>query len=119
MEKKKPMSKSQEIVANFRKIRKQNGISVEQIVRYLKENGVTVANKTIYGWETGVAAPDINTFLLLCRFYGVTNISQLTDIGEGVGVHTDIITADEISFLHAYREKKEMQQAINKLLDME
>lgn len=46
MEKKKPMSKSQEIVANFRKIRKQNGISVEQVVRYLKENGVTVANKT-------------------------------------------------------------------------
>ena len=39
----------------FRKIRKQNGISVEQVVRYLKENGVTVANKTLYGWETGVS----------------------------------------------------------------
>ena len=33
--------------------RKSNNLSVDDIAAYLDECGISVANKTIYGWESG------------------------------------------------------------------
>lgn len=35
--------------------RKANNLSVDDIAAYLDECGISVANKTIYGWESGVS----------------------------------------------------------------
>lgn len=38
--------------------RKSNNLSVDDIAAYLDECGISVANKTIYGWESGQTQPD-------------------------------------------------------------
>lgn len=37
--------------------RKANNLSVDDIAAYLDECGISVANKTIYGWESGQTQP--------------------------------------------------------------
>lgn len=58
----------------LRQARKDADISVNDVVLYLEENGINTAAKTIYGWENDSARPSINTFLLLCKKYGIKDI---------------------------------------------
>ena len=51
--------------------RKANNLSVDDIAAYLDECGISVANKTIYGWESGQTQPDADTLLLLFSYISV------------------------------------------------
>lgn len=42
----------------YRKLKK---LSVENVAAYLQDNGIPVASKTIYGWESGQTQPDADT----------------------------------------------------------
>lgn len=39
----------------LKKCRKQNDLSVHEVSKKLKERSLNVAEKTIYGWESGVS----------------------------------------------------------------
>ncbi len=51
--------------------RKEAGLSVKEVVSTLKLQGISVAEKTIYGWESGNRQPDADTFLALCKVYNI------------------------------------------------
>ena len=86
------MKSTYEAMQELREIRKKREIKMAQVVKHLHENGIDVAEKTVYGWESGQANPSIQVFMLLCRFYGVADIHQLfadeeNQTDEGVRMH--------------------------------
>ena len=54
--------------------RKNAGMTVEEVYHFLAENNINSATKTIYGWENDFSSPNIHTFLLLCKCYGIKDI---------------------------------------------
>lgn len=58
----------------LKKSRKKAGLSVEDVYKYLLENNIHSNPKTIYGWENNFSFPNIHTFLLLCKCYGIKDI---------------------------------------------
>lgn len=62
------------IGSTLKKKRRQAKLKVENVTDFLRENGVNVAHKTIYGWENESAFPSINTFLLLCELYEIEDV---------------------------------------------
>lgn len=57
--------------------RKENGWSVKEVSEKLKDCGITAAEKTIYGWESGQRQPDADTFMVLCQLYGITSFEEI------------------------------------------
>lgn len=62
------------IGTTLKKARKNAHMSVENVCLFLSENNIHVATKTIYGWENDFSSPNISTFLLLCKLYGIKDI---------------------------------------------
>lgn len=97
--------------------RKQNKLSVTNVSDLLKSNNLSVAPKTIYGWESGQTQPDADTLLLLCKIYGIENI--LNTFGyESEKSNPIILTEFEENLIMRYRETPNMQEAVHKLLDL-
>lgn len=63
-------------------------------------------------WETGYSQPDANTLFKLCEIYGVS-VDEAFDFDK-----KNQLTAHEIKLVKAYREKKEMQTAVDILLQI-
>lgn len=107
------MKSTTDVLLLLKEIRKKRNIRVEDVVAYLHEHGVDVAVKTVYGWERGGACPSIQAFVLLCDFYGISDICKLfsDDIKSS---HDD---CEMRSLWKAYCSHENMQFAVNKLLD--
>lgn len=61
------------------------GLSIEQVSAKLKEIGISVAPKTLYGYENGASMPNVPTFIALCDIY------EVTDILSSVNQHSSAI----------------------------
>lgn len=111
------MSK-QRIAEGLRNRRQGLKLSVREVAEYLAQEGKRVSTKTIYGWEKAYSQPDADTLMLLCRFYGITNM--LAEFGyEESARKSSGMTPIEEKLVIAYRRQKKMQPAINKLLDLD
>lgn len=110
--------KNENIARVLKYHRKLNHLSVAEVSRILGEDHIFVAEKTIYGWESGQTQPDADTLLKLCKIYHIQDI--LLTFGYLPKTHeTDIyLTEYEIELIKQYRQKQEFQPAINKLLDL-
>lgn len=109
------------VMENLRILRKQNQVSVEELASYLENHGIFNNVKTIYGWENGIGTPSFDAILLMCSFYGVTDVFQLADMhisSANISEISDypIFTDEEKKLIAAYRERKEYQKAIRRLL---
>lgn len=62
------------IGSTLKNARKNAGMSVDDVACFLHKNEVSVATKTIYGWENDFSVPSVSTFLLLCELYGINDI---------------------------------------------
>jgi len=51
--------------------RKELKLSVKEVVNLLSQHQISIATKTLYGWENGTRQPDADTFLTLCKIYGI------------------------------------------------
>lgn len=108
------MKSTYDVMQKLRTIRKKRGLKVSDVVQELHSYGIEVAVKTFYGWEGGQANPSLQAFIALCSIYGVKDILQLFDeesnkSDEGVQMHM---------LWDAYRKHPDMQQAVQKLLDL-
>ena len=101
----------------LRKYRKQNALSVQDVIFELSDKyGVTVAEKTIYGWESNQAHPTSDVFVALCDIYKISNLPEaLSDGNEAKGF---MITPEERELVEQYRKNPDLQKAIRKLLGM-
>lgn len=62
------------IAERLKQRRSELGMSVSEVVDQLAALGITVAAKTVFGWENAVSRPNIKIFMALCRIYGVDDI---------------------------------------------
>ena len=109
-----------ELIANtLRYYRKQENLSVQDVVLLLKENNINISPKTIYAWENGNTKPDIPTMMVLCSLYHIPNIQQL--LGQSIdAVSKDAplyLSPEERALIANYRRHPEMHEAVRKLLE--
>ena len=50
--------KNEMIAKVLKELRKQNSLTVHDVVLKLSDKAINVADKTLYGWESGQAQPD-------------------------------------------------------------
>ena len=60
----------------LRAARKNARLTVREVVSRLETKGVTISEKTLYGWENGVRTPDGDVFLTLCEIYDVRSLAE-------------------------------------------
>ena len=107
-----------EIMQKLRKVRKSKDITIDELYHFLLENNVQVAKKTVYGWDSATTTPNVKTFLLICKFYGIKDVYSLLEVYMP---EDDILSISnkEKKLIEQFREKKEYQKPILKLLDLE
>lgn len=94
--------------------RKLNHYTVNDLVLKLEDNDLPVAAKTVYGWESGQTQPDADTLLILCKIYKIDNI--LETFGYNYSEDELNLSLEERLIILKYREHKEMQLAVKKIL---
>lgn len=65
-----------DIASTLKKKRKELGMSVNELLTHLKDAGIVISNKTVYGWESGHRQPDADTFIVLCRILGIESFDE-------------------------------------------
>ena len=75
---------------------------------------INVSNSRISNWEQGINRPDADILAELCRVLNVSP-SDLLD----VHLSTDNLNEQERKVIQAYRDKPELQKAVNILLGIE
>lgn len=100
-----------EIGNRIRKYRKKLGISQKELAKR-----IGVSNGRVSNWEQGLNRPDADMLAELCQALNVSPSSLL-----GVKLTNDELSDKEWSVIQAYREKTDLQKAVNILLgvDME
>ena len=78
VKKSKSISKASNSSKNLGEIlkehRKKAHLTQKEVAEELTAAGYPIQNKSIYAWEKGMATPNPNQFLLLCKLYGITDI---------------------------------------------
>lgn len=100
----------------LKEARKQNDLSVKDVVVQLSKKSVIVAEKTVYGWESGQAQPDADTLLILCEIYNIHDILGTFGYQKSKPL---TITKTEQELILSLRKHPEMLDAVKKLLDVE
>lgn len=59
----------------LKNLRLNAGITPSEVTTRLKEYGINISDKTLYGYENGHSAPQINTLFRLCEVYGVDDVA--------------------------------------------
>lgn len=62
------------IASLLRTRRNLSGISVQEVILKLKEKGIDISEKTLYGYESGVSSPNVQNFIALCDIYDIDDI---------------------------------------------
>ena len=107
------MSK-ESIAASLKRLRLKSGLTADEVGNIIGKNG-----KTVNGWENARSLPDVEIFLRLCDLYKVEDI--MTEFGETSFCNSDyalVLNQHEKNLLIAYREKKKMQIAVDKILEL-
>ncbi|MBO5373442.1 MAG: helix-turn-helix transcriptional regulator [Lachnospiraceae bacterium] len=108
--------KNEMIAKVLKETRKRNSLSVKDVVLELKNKSLSVAEKTVYGWESGQSQPDADTLLLLCEIYNIDDILGTFGYNDTPPLQ---ITDFEKKLILNLRAHPEMLDAVKKLLDME
>lgn len=75
------------------------------------------SGKTVSAWENNHGQPDAEVLMKLCDIYNVKDI--LAEFRADKKEDSFQITDEEKKLIIAYRNHKDMQPAINKMLDIE
>ncbi len=62
------------MAATLRQLRQAQGLTAKEVAEILASKNIDISEKTLLGYENGVSAPKVTTFLRLCEIYRVTDI---------------------------------------------
>lgn len=110
--------KNPNIATMLKYYRKLNELTVKDVSEQLKQHNNYAAPKTIYGWETGHTQPDADTLMLLCELYHIEDVLDAFGYRKNNEYAPLILSSKEKMLIKQYREKTEMQPAIDCLLDL-
>lgn len=102
------------IAIHLKRLRKSLGYSTAYVANELSKYGIDLAPNTLYNYENGVSQPNADMFLYLCEIYGVDDFN----IFFGEPKTNKQIILKEKELIQAYKSHPEMQQAIDKMLDI-
>ena len=87
----------------LRRARKAKGLTQDDVSKALG-----IKNTTISNWETGVSRPDVDTLVLLCRYYGITpnDVLEYDYEPETIAAHHDSNEWTEEEFAEIEEFKK-------------
>ena len=71
----------------LRRLREENNLTGKEAVERLKELGIDISAKTLYGYESGRNSTNADMFLALCKIYKCQNV---------MGIFSD--STDEVLF---------------------
>lgn len=86
--------------------RKEMGWSVKIVREKLSEYGIVVAEKTIYGWESGHRQPDADTFLILCALYGIKSFAEIEESPDPIEPRDE----KDMEFIRLFSQLSEEQR---------
>ena len=98
-----------EIGNRIRKYREIRGLNQKELAQL-----IGVSNSRVSNWEQGINRPDADILADICRALNVSP-SELLD----VRLSTDDLSTQERKVIQAYREKTDLQQAVNILLGID
>ncbi len=98
-----------EIGNRIRKYRESRGLNQKELAQL-----IGVSNSRVSNWEQGINRPDADILADICRALNVSP-SELLD----VRLSTDDLSTQERKVIQAYREKTDLQQAVNILLGID
>ena len=98
-----------EIGIRIRRFREAKNLTQMQLA-----DSIGVTNSRVSNWEQGTNRPDVDKLADICRVLSVSP-SELLD----VRLDTDELTEHERRLVLAYREKSDMQKAVNILLGLD
>lgn len=104
------------VLKYYRNIR---NLSVNEVSNILREQDNYAAPKTIYGWESGHTQPDADTLMFLCELYQIEDILGAFGYKENEDSPALHLSPKEMQIIQKYREHTHMQQAVDKLLEIE
>lgn len=103
-------------IADFlRDKRAECKMRVPEVTQRLKSMyGLTLSDKTLYGYESEVSSPNIPLFLALCKIYGVEDILGEIERAKKTRV---ALERDETILIDYYRSAtREAQELVLKML---
>ncbi len=62
------------MATTLRQLRQAQGLTAKEVAEILASKNIDISEKTLLGYENGVSAPKVTTFLRLCEIYRVTDI---------------------------------------------
>ena len=98
-----------EIGSRIRRYRKENGLTQEQL-----EDKINVTKNRVSNWEQGINRPDADILADICRALNVSPSNLL-----GVYLSSDDLNERERRVIQAYRDKADMQKAVDILLGID
>ena len=107
--------KSIKIAEELKSYGKMNNVIAREITELLEEKSLKVAEKTVYGWESSATQPDADTLLLLCDIYNIDNSLGTFGYTDEEPIN---LTKHEHHLIEQYRKHPEIQDAVDKLLDI-
>lgn len=109
------------IASILKQLRKSSRLSVKQASIQLKQYGIDIASKTLYGYESGISMPNADVFVALCKIYqsgeSGGSLPPSTVYGRDEGVQDEVlqkkiaaseiaepnISQEELSFLDDFK----------------
>ena len=98
-----------EIGSRIRRYRKENGLTQEQLA-----DKINVTKNRVSNWEQGINRPDADILADICRALNVSPSNLL-----GVYLSSDDLNERERRAIQAYRDKADMQKAVDILLGID
>lgn len=96
----------------LRQFRKSSDYVAKDVTEKLKQYGINISEKTLYGYESGISMPNANTFIALCLIYNCKNpLSAIKNQAED---------PDEAVIIAKYRSLDDRgKSAVRNVLDHE
>lgn len=87
------------IGTKLKELREENNFTRKEVADKLKEIGIDISDKTLYGYESGRNSANADMFLALCKIYKCNNIMEIfTDSVDDV-----LFTNEEWLLIEKYR----------------
>lgn len=105
-----------DIGKQLKELREQNNLTRKEAVDKLREHGIDISDKTLYGYESGRNSANADMFLALCKIYKCNNIMEtFSDTVEEV-----LFTNIEWNIIEKYRDLDDRgKEHVNSVLGWE
>mgnify|MGYP000691758586 CR=1 FL=1 len=109
------MSTNETLGKMLKYYRRLNNLKVRDVKARLEDYDIYISEKTIYGWESNQNPPSADKFLILCEIYKIPDI--LNSFGyDQPDDPAASLTYHEREIIYAYRNRPELQHAVDILL---